>query len=103
MNWGEKFVSAVDALVMIKTPIAERLSRIKKREEIRFGARVLPGGDMFEQQRMFSEIASKRSEDTVTENAEIFDCPKITIDGTMTFEKEMETVLGFIHELVLDK
>lgn len=39
----------------------ERVKRVQHREEIRFGSRVMQGGDMYEQQKEFREIIEELS------------------------------------------
>ncbi|MCR5263663.1 MAG: hypothetical protein K6D94_07300, partial [Clostridiales bacterium] len=82
MRWREEIIAAADCLIIISVPRETRIARIRRREEFRFGARVLPGGDMYDGQREFREIASKRTDDVIADTAAMFSCPRITIDGT---------------------
>ena len=56
MNWSDEILSRIDIAFWVQTPLEERLKRIQAREEKRFGARVLNGGDMFSQQMEFRII-----------------------------------------------
>jgi len=56
-GWGDALVEAVDVIVFIDTPTPLRLERLVARETERFGARILPGGDMFEIHSNFREWA----------------------------------------------
>lgn len=53
MNWSDEILSHIDIAFWVQTPLEERLKGIQTREEERFGARVLDGGDMFLQQMEF--------------------------------------------------
>lgn len=50
MNWSDGILSHIDIAFWVQAPLEERLKRIRTREEKRFGARVLVGGDMYTQQ-----------------------------------------------------
>ncbi len=59
-NWGEAIESRLRCAVFLSAPLGTRLSRIDRRERLRFGDRVLPGGDMYEQQQRFHAFAAAR-------------------------------------------
>lgn len=52
-GWGCEVIQHADLVVFVDTPTALRLERLKSRESQRFGARILPGGDMHENHRKF--------------------------------------------------
>ncbi|MBT2372159.1 adenylate kinase [Pseudomonas fluorescens] len=45
-GWGDELIDDADLVVFVDTPTALRLERVKAREAQRYGARILPGGDM---------------------------------------------------------
>lgn len=55
VGWGDEFKPQIDLFVYLHLPLAIRLERIQKREENRFGSRVLPGGDLHQQHLDFLE------------------------------------------------
>jgi len=59
VGWGDEFKKQVDLFVYLHLPLAVRLKRIQRREENRFGARVLPGGDLHRQHLDFLEWVSQ--------------------------------------------
>lgn len=56
MNWDEEILSRIDVAFILEVPATERVKRVQHREEVRFGSRVLAGGDMYERQKEFREI-----------------------------------------------
>ena len=56
MNWDEDILSLIDVAFILEVPAEERVKRLQHREEVRFGSRVMSGGDMYEQQKTFREI-----------------------------------------------
>lgn len=47
MKWNDDILSHIDIAFWVQAPLEERLKRIQEREKKRFGARVLPDGDMY--------------------------------------------------------
>ena len=98
MNWCGEILSRIDLAFVIRTPQQERLKRIQDREIRRFGSRVLEGGDMFEQQAKFREMAKSRDFRVVEESAAKLGCPVILLDGTRKVEENLRTVMENLAE-----
>jgi len=97
MNWSDEILSRIDIAFWIQTPLEERIKRIQTREERRFGARVLDGGDMFAQQMEFREIVKNRHSKEVEESVTKLDCPVIVIDGTLSVIHNLEKITDNIN------
>lgn len=97
MNWCDEILSHIDIAFWIQTPLEERLNRIRAREEKRFGARVLDGGDMFLQQMEFRKKVKNRDSKDVEECAMKLDCPVIVIDGTLSVTHNLENIMGKLN------
>ena len=60
VSWGDVFVPMFELVVFLSTPWEVRLSRLRQREQERYGAESLqPGGSMHEEHEAFIEWASK--------------------------------------------
>ena len=94
MNWCDEILSRIDIAFWVQTPLEERLKRIQAREEKRFGARVLDGGDMYEQQMEFREMVKNRNLNEVEECAMKLGCPVIVIDGTLSVIHNLENIIN---------
>lgn len=57
-TWAEAILREATLIVFMTLPAPERLARLKQRERLRFGARIDPGGDMFEVHRNFMDWAA---------------------------------------------
>ena len=68
--------------VVLRAPKDVRLSRIEGRALARFGDRVRPGGDMFEQEQAFRAFVSARTEADVEARAARLNCPVLRLDAT---------------------
>ena len=76
MNWDEDILDAIDIAFVLEAPTDERVKRVQHREEVRFGSRVLPGGDMYEQQKHFRDLIGSRTAEGVEESAGKLRCKK---------------------------
>lgn len=79
--------------VWLRVPKSVRMSRIEQRELARFGARVLPGGDMYEQQLRFHEYAGKRDESVVSRAIETLNCPVLTLNAAQPIEHSVQQII----------
>ena len=97
MNWRDEILTCIDIAFWVQTPLEERLKRIQEREEKRFGARVLAGGDMFTQQMEFRKVVENRDSKAVEECVKKFTCPVITLDGTLSVMENLEKIIDHLN------
>ncbi|MER5170378.1 MULTISPECIES: adenylate kinase [Thioclava] len=57
-GWGDEILSQADLVIFLRTPTPLRLTRLRKREVLRYGTRVAPGGDMEQIYRKFLNWAA---------------------------------------------
>ena len=58
VGWGDALIPDFTLAVRVVTDTPTRLARIKQREYARFGARILPGGDMYDHHQAFLQWAA---------------------------------------------
>jgi adenylate kinase family enzyme len=58
LKWGDKLLQVSDLIILITCPTSVRIQRIKGREFKRFGKRLLPGNDMYQNHFEFLNWAS---------------------------------------------
>ena len=85
-----------------EVPLALRLERIQQREEKRFGARTLPGGDMYEQQKEFRKVVAGREEKSLEECVQKLKCPVVVLDGTLPVEDNFKKIVTYLHRKKAD-
>ena len=95
-DYGETICPFFQYAVLMDVPKDIRMRRVRDRSWMRFGDRMLPGGDLYEQEETFFELVQSREEDTVTEWAQSLSCPVIRVDGT----KPVEANVRFIIERI---
>lgn len=57
---------------------------------------MLPGGDLYEQEKHFLEVVISRAEDTVEKWIQTLNCPMIRVDGTKPIEENVNLITGQI-------
>ncbi len=81
-----------DLVIYLDVPLDIRMKRIRQRAIVKFGNRVLPGGDMYEQEENFFEYAEKRSPEKIENWLKTISHKVIRLDGT----KPTQENVGFI-------
>ena len=97
-NYGDQLVSSLDHIVYIEVPKQVRGQRVRDRSYQKFGARILPGGDLFEKANKRFSLTDSRTDDYVTDWLEQADCPVIRIDGTRPVEENADYLVSVLSE-----
>ncbi len=91
-NYGDAIRHLYNYTVLIDVPKNTRMERVKKRSLQRFGKRMLPSGDLYEQEERFFNMAALRTEQYVEEWVQTLDCPIIRVDGTKSVEENVQLI-----------
>lgn len=83
--------------MLIDVPKDIRLKRVKKRSFHKFGSRVLPGGDLYEQEENFFDLVRSRADNTVEEWVRSLSCPVIRVDGTKPVNENVKFIIEQIQ------
>ncbi|MBQ7017268.1 MAG: AAA family ATPase [Firmicutes bacterium] len=98
-DWGEKIENTYALAVFLTAPRETRMARIDHREIVRFGDRVLEGGDMYEQQKRFRQFVSGRSEEPYRAKVMQLNCPVLELDSTQPLEVIVEKICNYYESL----
>jgi len=96
-DYGENVCARFDYAVLLTVPRELRLRRVRERSFQKFGSRMLPGGDLHEQEEGFFALAASRAEDTVEEWVQDLSCPVIRVDGTRPAAENTDFILAHIN------
>ena len=88
LNWSESILSQIDIVFYLHVPLNERLQRIRSREAQRFGSRILPGGDMYDQHIEFLNKVENRSEQEITRSLENLSCPVVNVEKLLPLRND---------------
>ena len=83
-------------LVYLEVPLDIRMERIRRRAFDKFGNRVLPDGDMYEQEERFFAYAEKRSPEKIKDWLKTLTCKVICLDGTKPIQENVECIKSLL-------
>ena len=95
-DYGNKLPAFLDHVILIDVPKEERSRRVRARSIQKFGDRVLPGGDLYEQEQAWYALTDSRPDDYVTCWLDSVRCPVIRIDGTLPVEENLSKLLSIL-------
>lgn len=91
-DYGEIVPSLYRCVLWVDVPKEIRLQRVKHRSFEKFGIRMLPGGDLYEQESAFFSMVSGRTEQYVTQWIETVRCPVLRVDGTKPVSENVSLI-----------
>lgn len=105
VDWGDGLIPEFTLAVRLTADTEVRLARIKDREYKKFGDRILPGGDMYDQHQQFLRWAEAydtgsvhmRSKKRHDQWQKLLQCPQLALCG----EDSMEVNIARINEALL--
>lgn len=65
-GWGDGFIPHFELVVFLYVPEDIRLNRLHERETLRFGSRIEPGGDMYQDHQDFMRWAASYEDSTTS-------------------------------------
>ncbi len=100
-GWGDPLIPRFTLAVRLNTPTPVRMERLQQREYARYGRRILPGGDLYEQSQAFLAWAAQyddglpplRSRALHDLWQQKLSCPLLTLDGTLPLDELVQAVM----------
>jgi adenylate kinase family enzyme len=101
-GWGDVAIPLFELVVFLWLPQGIRLERLRRREQTRFGKRIEPGGDMYEQSHAFLAWAASyddggldiRSRRLHAQWLGTLPCPIVCIEGEYSIEEQLAVLLA---------
>lgn len=81
-DYGEVVPKLYRCVIRVEVPKEIRLQRVQRRSYEKFGARMLPGGDLHVQESAFFAMVADRTEQYVAQWVATLHCPVLRVDGT---------------------
>ena len=98
-NMNQEINSRYDLVVYLEVPQEIRMKRIRQRAFDKFGDRVLPGGDMYEQEEKFFAFAKKRTPEKIESWLDTLLCKVLYLDGTNDIEDNVGRIIAEMRVL----
>jgi Adenylate kinase and related kinases len=99
-NYGDKIRSMYRLGVFLSVSLDLRLERVEHRSLQKYGERVLPGGDMYEQEQGFFEFVKTRNLLSIDEWAKTLTCPILHLDGTKAISENIRLIIGQYNRII---
>ena len=105
-GWGDVAIPLLKLVVFLWIPHDIRMARLRNREHERFGTRIMPGGDMYEQSQAFlawaasyddggMDIWSKRRHEQWPGT---LPCPILYFEGEYTIEEQLAVLMAEVQQ-----
>ncbi len=107
-DWGDELIPLFTLAIRLVTDTEIRIERLKNRQKQKFGDRIMPGGDMYENHMEFLEWARKydtgsvnmRSKAQHDEWQKLLLCKQIVLNGADDLEENLGKVLSEINSVI---
>jgi adenylate kinase family enzyme len=104
-GWGDVAIPLFELVIFLWIPQDVRMARLRRREHARFGTRIEPGGDMYEQSQAFLAWAASYDDgDMDIRNRRRHEqwlgtlpCPIVCFEGEYTIEEQLAELMGELH------
>jgi adenylate kinase family enzyme len=101
IRWGDAFMPLFQLVVFLYLPAKLRLERLERRERERYGAKIEPGGPLYQSHQEFMRLARGYESGEAPVNNLANDrnwlsrvpCPVIEIDGAPALAESLATIL----------
>ncbi len=85
--------------VLLTAPAEVRSARVRMRSEMKFGARMQPGGDLYDSEERFFAKCAARSEEEAIAWRKGTDIPCLALDGTRLTEENVARIGNWLREI----
>ena len=97
-NDSDQLIASLDHIILIEVPKPIRCQRVRDRSYQKFGDRILPGGDLYDQESKWFSLTDGRPDTYVTDWLETVNRPVIRIDGTLPVKENIDNILSALQE-----
>src|SRR5262245_56011227 len=105
-GWGDVAIPLFELVAFLWVPQDVRMARLHRREHARFGKRIRPGGDMYEQSQAFLAWAAlydegrldMRSRQRHAQWISTLSCPIIRFEGEYSIEEHLTVLMVEIEQ-----
>ena len=97
-DMGAEIVSHYRMVVVLQAPQDIRTERVARRSQERFGARMLPGGDLYEKESRFLRFVAERTEAPIEAWLSTLSCPILRLCGTDPPEQNAAAMIAYMSK-----
>lgn len=95
-DYAKEITQLYKYVIYVEVPKEIRSQRVRNRSFQKFRNRMLPGGDLYEQEESFFKMVESRTEDYVESWLQNLSCTVIKIDGTKPIDENIAFIISQI-------
>lgn len=92
-DYGKEIMSLYRYVVVLEVPPEIRAQRVRDRSFLKFGSRMLMGGDLHDQEEAFFQMAASRPDDYIETWLHQVSCPVLRVDGTKPIAENVAYII----------
>jgi len=92
-DYGAEILSLFTYAVLISIPKEIRMKRVRERSYLKFGKRMLPGGDLYDREEAFFNMVASRTEQYVEDWVNSLQCDIIRVGGTKHVAENLPIII----------
>lgn len=97
-DFGPEAMALFTGAVVLCAPKELRLRRVMERSRLRFGERMLPGGDLYAREQCFFDMVQRRSDQTVEDSLKQLTVPILRLDAILSPEQNAASVVQWLAQ-----
>ena len=102
-DFGRDISTFFQYAVLLQVPKEIRMERVRNRSFQKFGSRMLPGGDLYQQEEQFFRMAASKSEHDVEDWLRTLHCPVLPVDGRKSIEETITFIIKGLDAMKQEK
>ena len=91
-DFDAEITASYRLVVFLDASLDVRMERVRRRAYEKFGDRILPGGDMYEEEERFFDFVKHRSTDRIERFLNSLSCTVLRLDGTDPIDAHIERI-----------
>lgn len=95
-DYGKEIVPMYSYVVVMEVPPKIRAQRVRNRSFLKFGSRMLMGGDLHDQEEAFFQMVDSRNDDYLENWLQQVNCPILRVDGTKPVAENVAYIIRAI-------
>ncbi len=97
-DYGAAMQPLYNYVVYLQVPGDVRAWRVRNRSFLKFGERMLPGGDLHEKEEAFFRVVAGRKDEMVENWLNSLSCPVLRLDGRLPVEENVKRIMEWLEK-----
>lgn len=95
-DYGAAILPMYDYVVYLQAPGDARAWRVRNRSFLKFGERMMPGGDLHEKEEAFFRVVAARKDELVENWLQTLSCPVLRLDGRTPVDENVQKIVQWL-------